>query len=106
MKQQPNDSKSDLAAVEQLWLSGRPLEAGRALTALIPPAARPRWAGRSVAWATVRSKVGPFPEVLALVTATERANTPAETVAVRDVLLAALHQEERSGPSTLCARRC
>lgn len=97
MAGQPIGAASDLAAAGRLWLSGRPLEAGRALTALIPPEARPRWAGRIVAWAATRSKIGPLPAVQALVAATARAATPDEASAVRDALLAALRHEERSG---------
>jgi len=86
-----------LAAAGRRWLGGRPLEAGKALTALVPPAARPAWAGRIVAWATARAKVTAFPEIAALVAATERAVTAAEATAVRDALETTLAREQASG---------
>jgi len=86
-----------LAAAGRLWLGGRPLEAGKALTAIVPPAARPAWAGRIVAWATARAKVAAFPEIAALVAATERPVSAAEATALRDTLAATLAREQRSG---------
>ena len=86
-----------LAAAGRLWLGGRPLEAGRALTAIVPPAARPAWAGRIVAWATARARVTAFPEIAALVAATEHPASAAEANAVRDALAATLAREQRSG---------
>lgn len=81
----------------QLWATGRPLEAGRALTALVPPAARPRWAGRVLAWAYARSRIPPVPEVEALITALQQPVTPEEAVARRDAVAAVLEREEQSG---------
>ncbi len=86
-----------LAAAGRLWLGGRPLEAGKALTALVPPVARPAWAGRIVAWATARAKVAAFPEIAALVAATERPTSAAEATALRDTLAATLTREQGSG---------
>lgn len=86
-----------LAAAGRLWLGGRPLEAGKALTALVPPAARPAWAGRIVAWAMARAKVTAFPEIAALVAATERPVSAAEATAVRDAVAATLSREQSSG---------
>ncbi len=86
-----------LAVAGRLWLGGRPLEAGKALTALVPPDARPAWAGRIVAWATARARMTAFPEIAVLVAATERAVTVAEATAVRDALAATLEREQESG---------
>ncbi len=86
-----------LATAGRFWLGGRPLEAGKALTAIVPPAARPVWAGRIVAWATARAKMTAFPEIAALVAATERAVTAVEATAVRDALAATLAREQGSG---------
>jgi len=86
-----------LAAAGRLWLGGRPLEAGKALTAIVPPAVHPAWAGRIVAWATARAKGMAFPEIAALVAATERPVSAAEATALRDTLAATLAREQRSG---------
>ena len=86
-----------LAAAGRLWLGGRPLEAGKALTAIVPPAARPAWAGRIVAWTMARAKMTAFPEIAALVAATARPITAAEATAVRDALAATLAREQTSG---------
>ena len=87
----------DIATAEHLWMGGRPLEAGRALTLLVPPAARPRWAGRIVAWAYQRSKRRPEPAVVALIAATAQPTTRAGAVAHRDAVAAILAQTERTG---------
>jgi hypothetical protein len=81
----------------RLWATGRPLEAGRALTALVPPAERPRWAGRVLAWAYTRSRIPPAAEVETLITALRQRVTPAEAVALRDGVAAVLGREEQSG---------
>ncbi len=86
-----------LAAAGRLWLGGRPLEAGKALTVIVSPAARPAWAGRIVAWATARAKVTAFPEIAALVATTARPITTAEATAARDTLAATLAREQTSG---------
>jgi hypothetical protein len=52
-----------LAEAKRLWLGGRPLEAGRALAALVPERERMRWAGRVLAWAYRRSGIGSEPAV-------------------------------------------
>ena len=86
-----------LAAAGRLWLGGRPLEGGKALTAIVPPTARPAWAGRIVAWATARARVTAFPEIAALVATTEHPIGAAEADTVRDDLAATLAQEQESG---------
>ena len=84
-----------LAAAEELWLSGRPLEAGRALAALVPESGRPAWAGRVLAWAYTRSKIAPEPAVMAVIAAAgEGADNAAHALALIDE---ALTREERSG---------
>lgn len=91
------EGPADLAAVERLWMAGRPLEAGRALTLLVPLAARPRWAGRIVAWAYGRSKRRPEPAVVALIAATAQTTAREEAVAQRGAVAALLAQTERTG---------
>ena len=97
MDDRPSTTPSDLAAVKHLWTGGRPLEAGRALTALVPPAARPRWAGRIVAWAYQRGRRQPEPEVVALVMALANGATEEEAIAHRDAIAAILAGVEQSG---------
>jgi hypothetical protein len=87
----------DLAATEALWKGRRPLEAGRALTALVPPAARPRWAGRIVAWAYRRSGRKPEPAIVALLAALGEPDDQAAAVEHRDTVAALLAQTERNG---------
>ena len=81
----------------RLWATGRPLEAGRALTALVVPVERPRWAGRVLDWAYARSGIPPVPEIEALVAASRRAVTPAEAVALRAAIAGEMDRAERSG---------
>jgi hypothetical protein len=81
----------------RLWLTGRPLEAGRALTALVPPAERPRWAGRVLAWAYARSGIAPVPEIEDLLAALQRPATPDEATALHTAISEALAREEESG---------
>lgn len=88
---------AELAAAGQLWASGRPLEAGRALIALVLPDARPRWAGRIVAWAYQRSRRQPEPEVVALVMALADGTTGEEAIAHHDAVAAILARVEQSG---------
>ena len=90
-------ASTDLAAAGRLWASSHPLEAGRALTALIPTETRPRWAGRIVAWAYQRSRRKPEPEILALVVATTKAATHEEASARRDAVAAILARVQQSG---------
>lgn len=87
----------DLAAIEALWKGRRPLEAGRALTALVPDVGRPRWAGRIVAWAYRRSGREPEPPIVALLAALGDPLDQAAAVAHRDAVAALLAQTERSG---------
>ncbi len=87
----------DIEEAGRLWATGRPLEAGRALTALVPPAERPRWAGRVLAWAYARSGVSPVPKIEVLLAAIQQPVTPDEAVALRDVVAAELDREEQSG---------
>jgi len=96
MTETPSEDDA-LAAAGRLWLGGRPLEAGKALTAIVPPAVRPAWAGRIVAWATARAKVTAIPEIAALVAATERPVSAAEATALRDTLATTLAREQWSG---------
>jgi hypothetical protein len=93
----PGRGERDLAAIEALWKGRRPLEAGRALTALVPPAARPRWAGRIVAWAYRRSRRKPEPPIVALLAALEEPRDRAMAVKHRDAVAALLAQTERNG---------
>ncbi|HEY8602500.1 MAG TPA: hypothetical protein VIL85_29020 [Thermomicrobiales bacterium] len=88
---------TDLAVAEQLWIGGRPLEAGRALTALIPNGARPRWAGQIVAWAYRRARRQPEAEVVALVTALADGATREEAIRHRDAIAAILERVQQSG---------
>jgi hypothetical protein len=88
---------SPLEAARQLWTSGRPLEAGRALTVLVSPQARPRWAGRIVAWAYQRGRSQPEPEVVALVMALANGAMGEEAIAHRDAIAAILTRVEQSG---------
>ena len=97
MDEHQTQSSSDLTAAGQLWISGRPLEAGRALTALVPPQARPRWAARIVAWAYQRGRRQPEPEVVALVMALADGATGEEAIAQRDAIAALLARVEQSG---------
>lgn len=82
---------------ERLWATGRPLEAGRALTALVAPAMRPRWASRVLTWAYKRSGIPAIPEIEALLAAIERPVSPDEAIALRDTIAAALDRAEHSG---------
>ena len=88
---------ASIEAAGQLWATGRPLEAGRALTALVAPADRPRWAGRILGWAYARSGIPAAPEVEALIAATRHPVTPDEAVALRDTIATALARAEGSG---------
>src|SRR5436305_15198269 len=81
----------------RLWLTGRPLEAGRALTALVSPAERPRWAGRVLAWAYARSGIAPVPAIEDLLAALQRPATPAEATALHTAISEVLAREEESG---------
>ncbi len=90
-------TSTELTAARQLWTSGRPLEAGRALTALVPPQTRPRWAGRIVAWAYQRGRRKPEPEVMALIMALADGATAQEAIAQRDAIAAILAVVEQSG---------
>ena len=87
----------DLATIETLWKGRRPLETGRALMALVPPAARPRWAGRIVAWAYRRSGREPEPPIVALLAAMGGPPGQSAAVAHRDAIAALLAQTERNG---------
>ena len=97
MTDTPITTSTDLTAARQLWTGGRPLEAGRALTALIPVEVRPRWAGRIVAWAYQRSRRKSEPEIMALVMALAAGANREEAVAHRDTVAAILARVEQSG---------
>lgn len=83
----------------RLWLAGRPLEAGRLLTTLVTPEARPHWAGRVLAWAYARSRIARVPAVdtiVALAAGPAGAGVDA-TRAAHAAIEAALLRAERSG---------
>ena len=91
------ERESALAAIEALWLSGRPLEAGRALTALIPPEMRPRWAASIVRHAYGSSRRHPEQQVVDLLAALTD-DVDSETAAARrDAVAALLNQVEHNG---------
>ncbi len=97
MTDNPMTTSTELTVARQLWTSGRPLEAGRALTALIPVASRPRWAGRILAWAYQHSRRKPEPEIMALVMALADGASREEAVAHRDAVTAILAVVEQAG---------
>jgi len=91
-----------LAEAGRLWLAGRPLEAGRLLTTLVTPEARPRWAGRVLAWAYARSRIARSPEVEAIVALAASPtgaglDTARAAHAAIEAIEAALLRAERSG---------
>lgn len=89
--------ESELSSAEKLWLSGRPLEAGRALAALIPDEARVRWAGRLLAWAYVRSRIAAEPAVAMAISATQQPTTPEEAALAFRAIDETLRRAEQSG---------
>lgn len=91
------DHDAELAAIEALWLGRRPLEAGRALTALIPPEARPRWAGATVRQAYERSRRLPEPPIVALIAALTSGTDRESATVRRDTVAALLAQVEHNG---------
>lgn len=93
----PPSEPPDLAAIAALWQGGRPLEAGRALTALVPPEARPRWSGRIVRWAYRRSHRQPEPPIAALLAALDGPLDHEGAVAHRDAVAALLARTECNG---------
>ncbi len=97
MTDNPMTTSTKFTVARQLWTSGRPLEAGRALTALIPIEVRPRWAGRIVAWAYQRSRRKPEPEVMALIMALANGTSSEKAIAHRDTVAAILAVVEQSG---------
>jgi hypothetical protein len=90
-------SDPDIADAARLWMTGRPLEAGRALTALVPPADRPRWAGQVLAWAYPRSGISPVPAIDDLLAALQRPVPPDEAAALQAAIAEVLAREEESG---------
>ena len=90
-----------LAQAEQLWLGGRPLEAGRVLWGLVPEAHRARWAGRVLAWvrqqSTLPADLGGPQAVAAVIAATLGAAAPDEAAVAYREIDAALRRAEASG---------
>jgi hypothetical protein len=88
---------TDIEDAARLWMTGRPLEAGRALTALVPPADRPRWAGQVLAWAYARSGIAPVPAIDDLLATLQRPVTPDKATALHTAIAEVLVREEESG---------
>ena len=94
MRREECVARDEVAAARGLWLGGRPLEAGRALAAIVPVEERAAWAGRVVAWAHRRSGVGPLVAVGLVIAA---AGGQADGGAASAAITAALGREQRSG---------
>jgi hypothetical protein len=90
-------SEAQLTEAERMWLGGRPLEAGRALAALVPENERVRWAGRVLTWAFERSRIAAEPAVAAVIAATQEPTSPEDAATVFRAIEEALERAERSG---------